>query len=355
MAVEQVPIRPGRAQVYALLAGLCVLCAAMLCLPQLCVPLSLLIPLFACPLAGRREEPVAWAAAAMPALSALMADCDPIYAVSLSLTGVLSMLATKLLPAKKRAGFTGILWHMGAVAAGLTAIAASASHMLGGPLWQTLAGMIVQEVAQGEQAGLVLYRLGAAGLISMPDMGGPVLMHVLEPELVRQMLLSLRLTLETLLFELLPALFVQLSVMVGLFTALRVQRMNGVILVVEAQTSGERKARVAVPPGFRLLAMPAGMHLPMTLIAVLALVLMLSEGAVAQMVGQMCYTLFETAFMLVGAAVVVFVFSNRHPERKTLFGVLAAALYVMVPFMLFLIGLTDQTFHYRLKRSGSPD
>ena len=355
--MEKVPIKPGRARIHALLFGLCALCTAMILLPELCAPLSLLVPLLACPLVGRREEPVVYLAAAMPAVSSLMAGYDTLYATSLALTGGLSLLATKLLPPQKRAGSSGILWYMGAVATALTAIIASASRALGGPLWQSLTEMLVNAIAQHEQAGLLLYRFAAAGLISMPEgyAGSMALMHVFEPLFMNQMLMSLRLTLENLLFEMLPAIFVQASVMVGLFTALRVQRMNGVILVVEARADGEKKARVAVPPGFRLIMLPPKARWPITLMAVAALILMMSEAALMQIVGQMCYTVFETSFMLVGAAVVVFVFSSRHPERRTLFGILAAALYVFVPFMLFLIGLTDQTFHYRIKRSGSPD
>ena len=43
------------------------------------------------------------------------------------------------------------------------------------------------------------------------------------------------------------------------------------------------------------------------------------------------------------------------PAVVAVYGVLAAALYMIAPFVLFLIGLTDQTFHYRAKRSGHPD
>lgn len=355
--MERVPIRPGRSQIYALLIGLSAVCAVMVLVPQLCMPLSLLIPLLACPLAGRREEPIVYVAAAMPAVSSLIEGYDPFYSVSLCLAGALALLVTKLLPQKKRAGASGILWYVGAVACGLTAVALSAGRVLGGPLWKSLAALMTDAVARNEQAGLLLYRFAAAGLISLPEgyAGGTLLAHVLEPMVVRQMLMSLSLTLEKLLFDLIPAFFVQASLLVGLFTSLRVQRMNGVILLVEAQISGEKKARVAVPPGFRLLTLPPKTRWPIMLMAVAALVMMSANAPVAQIVGQMCYTLFETTFMLVGAAVVVFMVSRSRPDRTTLSGILAAALYVMLPFMLFLIGLTDQTFHYRLKRSGSPD
>jgi len=71
--------------------------------------------------------------------------------------------------------------------------------------------------------------------------------------------------------------------------------------------------------------------------------------------GQLCYAAFETMFCLLGAAVMVFVYTKNDPDRKTLAGVLAAALYVMAPFVLFVIGLMDQTFHFRNPQAHKPD
>ena len=355
--MEKIAIKPKRSQLHAMVLGLCAVCAAMIVLPALCVPLSLLLPLLACPLVGRREEPLVYVAAALPTAASLMAGYELLYSLSLATMGGFALLVTRLLPQKKRVGLAGMLWYMLAVAASLGLIAACATRMLGGPLWQKLTEVAVNEISRHEQSALLLYRFAAAGLISLPEgyAGNAVLGQLFNPLLSRQMLLSLRLTLENLLFDLLPAFFVQASMMVGLFTALRVQRMNGVILVVEAQTPARKKARVAVPPGFRLLTIPPQARWPITLMAAAALLLLSSPSPVLQMVGQMCYTTFETAFILVGAAVVVCVFSGKNPERKALFGALAAFMYVTAPFLLFLLGLMDQTFHFRTKRSARPD
>ena len=355
--MERVAIKPGRAQLHALVLGLCAVCIAMVILPAFCAPLSLLMPLLACPLVGRREEPLVYVAAAMPAVVSLMAGYETVYSLSLLTVGGFALLVTKLLPPKNRVGMQGILWYMMAVAASLVLIAACAARMLGGPLWQSLAELMADVISRHEQSALLLYRFAASGLISVPEgyAGNALLSQLFNPLVVRQMLLSFKLTIGNLLFDLLPSFFVQASMMVGLFTALRVQRMNGVILVVEAQTPAHKKARVAVPPGFRLLTLPPRARWPITLMAVAALFLLSAAAPVAQIVGQLCYTTFETVFMLVGAAVIVGVFSSKNPERKRLYGLLAALLYMMAPFILFLIGLSDQTFHYRTKRSGHPD
>ena len=355
--MKQVPIKPKRSQLHMLVIGLSALCAAMIVLPEFCAPLSLLLPLLACPLVGRREEPLVYVASAMPAVASLMAGYDALYSVSLLSMGGFALLVTKLLPQKERVGSTGIMWYMLSVSMSLALIAASASKMLGGPLWEKLTEAIVDTLAGNERAGLLLYRFAAAGLISMPEgyVGNTLLLSVFEPVVVRQMLMSLKLMLGEVLFDLLPAFVVQSSMIVGLFTALRVQRMNGVILILEAKTPAQQKARVAVPPGFRLLMLPPRARWPITLMAVGALFLLSTASPVAQIVGQMCYSAFETTFMLLGAAVIVCVFSLKKPERKTLYGVLTAILYMIAPFLLFLIGLTDQTFHYRVKRSAHPD
>lgn len=355
--METVDVKPGHDQLNALVAGLCLLCALILMLPQLAMPLSLLLPLLACPLTGKKQEPLAYLAAAIPAVASLIAGYDGLYAVSLALVTAFPLAATRLLPPSRRVGLEGTLWYMGAVAAGLLAVMASATWALGGPLWQKLTDGWIQALSHYEKAGLLLYRFAASGLIPMPEgyENSQILMHVFEPAVIRQMLLSLRRVLESLMFDMLPMFFIQASMIVGLFTALRVQRINGVVLVLEARTVTEKKARVAVPTGFRMIALPPKVRWPLTMMAMAALVLWMFDDSLSQILGQMCYSTFETAFMLVGAAVLVCLLSAKHPKKKSLFGVLVAALYVIAPFLLFLIGLTDQTFHYRIKHSKSTD
>lgn len=355
--MQGVSIKPGQKQIKALILGLCALCIVMVYMPQLGLPLTLALPLLACPLVGRRQEPVVFVAAVVPAVSALMAGYDELYAVSLSLLVVLPLAVTRLMPVKKQAGLEGILWYTGAVTVGLTAVAASAAWAMGGPLWERLPVLLAGAIGSQERAGLILYRFAAAGLIRLPDgyAAADALQQAFEPAFVAEMIKSLTLTLESLLVELIPVLFVQSCLIVGLFTALRVQRMTGMLVILEAHASGERKARVALPPGFRMLSVPPQLRGPLLLTAVLALVLMMIDTPIAQTMGQLYYTLFETTFMMVGAAVLVCVCTAKHPRYKTLFGILAAAIFLLSPFVLFLVGMMDQTFHFRVKRSGRPD
>ena len=348
--MQSVALGPRRAELTALVISLAALCVAMLVLPGLCLPLSLLTPLLGCPLVRRREEPVAWAAAAMPLLASLLAGDPAVYAVSLALVGLLPLAFTRFAPPAARVGLGGMLCYVGCIALSLIAVALSATLWLGAPLWQTLSARLCARVEGSERAGEWLLRLAAAGLLRLPKGYGSGFARAIPAAFTKQMALSLQLSLQRLLQGGLPALWVQLSLLVGLFTCLRVSRFCDCFVIVETVSPGERRARVSAPPGFGQWALPRALRSPVLSIGVLSLGLMLFGGDYAATLGQLGYTLFETAFMLNGAAVVVGLGAARDEDRKALWGLLAAALYLIAPLLLFLLGAADQGIHFR-KRS----
>ena len=355
--MQTVALKPKRAEWTAMLIGLALLCAAMIALPALCVPLSLAVPLLACPLVGRREEPAAWISAFMPTAASLLKGYDPFYAASLLLIGALPLLITRLVPLKQRPGPKGILMYLSAMAFSLTVVLAMAGRMLGGPLQYSLAVAFTAWVEQSPHKQMLLEQFAINGLISIPDgyTAQGITGALMESMYSRQMLMSLRLTMEKLLAQELPSLVVQSCMIVGLFISLRLERVSGVLLVVETRTASDKQTRVIAPPGFRLLAMPRPIRLTAFVLAAAAFVLLLSADSFSHTLGQLCYAAFETMFCLLGAAVMVFMYTKNDPDRKTLAGVLAAALYVMAPFVLFVIGLIDQTFHFRNPQAHKPD
>lgn len=355
--MQTVALKPKRAEWTALLVGLAILCGVMFAAPALCAPLALIGPLLACPLLGRKEEPVAWASAAVPVVSSLIAGYDAFYAVSLLLIGLLPLLITRLVPSQKRPGAAGMLMYISAMIFSLAMVLCMAVHMLGGPLQVTLPKLIVQKMSRMKNLGDMLRQLAMQGLVSVPDgytLDSPV-RPLVQATFNQQMLMSLRLTLEMLITQELPKLFVNASVLVGLFTALRLERMNGVLLVVEAKSASQKQTRIVAAPSFRLLAMPRPLRMMMVVMALASFMLMMSYGALAQTIGRLCYATFETLFTLLGAAVLVFLYTKNDPDRKTLAGLLAAAMYVVAPFVLFLIGLFDQTFHFRNPQAHKPE
>lgn len=355
--MQTVALKPKRAEWKAIIVGLAILCGVMLAVPALCAPLALAGPLLACPLVGRKEEPVAWISAAVPALASLIAGYDVFYSFSLLLPGLLPLLITRFVPLKKRPGAAGMLLYISAAAFALTVVVCMAVHMLGGPLQTTLPQAVVNKLSRAEYLNDVLRRLAMQGLIRIPDgytANGPArpLMQAVHQQ---QMLMSFRLTLEMLIRQELPKLFVNACVLTGLFTALRLERMNGVMLVVEAKTASQKQTRVVAAPGFRLLIMPRSLRTFLLLMALASLFLLTSPNAFAQTVGGLFYATFETMYALLGAAIMVFLYTKNDPDRKTTAGVLAAAIYVLAPFVLFLIGLFDQTFHFRNPQARKPD
>ena len=153
----------------------------------------------------------------------------------------------------------------------------------------------------------------------------------------------------------LPALFVHSCLLVGVFIALRLERVNGVLLVVETRTASDRRTRVIAPPSFRLLALPLPVRITAIALAVTYWLIPPDSANVALIVGQLCYAAGQGLFCVLGAAIVVFVYTRNDPDRKLLAGALAAALYVMAPFVLMAIGVLDGRFHFRKPQAQKPD
>lgn len=355
--MQTVALKPKRAEWMAMLIGLVMLSGAMFAVPALCVPLAVLAPLLACPLVGRKEEPAAWVSAAVPMMASLAAGCHPYYAVSLVLIGALPLLVTRLVPAKKRPGAVGILLYISAMAFSLIVVLTAASSMLGSPLYRSLAQVFVNWVGLSENRQLLLRQLAMNGLISIPGeyASQNALRPLMEAALEQQMLMSLRLTMERIFAQYLPSLVVQSCIVTGLFISLRLERVSGVLLVVETRHGSDKHTRVIAPPSFRLLAVPRTVYTVMLALAVTAFLAMTSPGSFVHTVGQLCYAAFQTVFCLLGAAVLVFMYTRNDPERKTMAGVLTALIYVMAPFVLLVIGIMDQRFHFRKPQAQKPD
>ena len=314
--MQTVALKPKRAEWTAMLIGLAILCAAMFAVPALCVPLAVAAPLLACPLAGRKEEAAAWLSAAVPTAASLIAGYDTFYALSLLLIGALPLLITRLIPIKKRPGAIGMLMFISAMAVSLTVVLAMAARMLGGPLQYSLAQAFVNWVEHSENKQMILRQLAVNGLISIPEgyTAQGLTGVLMENAYSQQMLMSLRLTMEMLLVQYLPSLMVQSCVVVGLFISLRLERVSGVLLIVESRTAADKHTRVVAPPSFRMLAMPRAVYGTMLALALTALLAMTSSGDFVNVVGQLCYAVFQTAFCLLGAAVMVFLITFKSTD-----------------------------------------
>jgi len=85
------------------------------------------------------------------------------------------------------------------------------------------------------------------------------------------------------------------------------------------------------------------------------LLLMTSSTDVVRMTGQLCYAAAEAVAYLLGAAVLVFMYTKNDPDRRVTAGAMAVLLYLFAPFILLAIGIADQVFHFRTPQAQKPD
>lgn len=344
-------LKPQKSQQLRWCAALLAMLVCMLLAPQTCLPLCMATPLMACLLINGRYRYYAWAAVAVPLAVGLMEGWDMLYAASLMLPCGLSLLVT-CLPDKKRAGTMGILLYVGASTVSLLMIYACAAQALGGPLADTLTEIIVTKVRTADRSDQLLLALVQSGLIAPPRAyeGAVISPLGLDPVLRHQLLLALEYVCRMLLNSLLPQLFVQGTLLSGLFTAFRVRKAQGMFVVLETQPlpGGRCQAHVAVQPGFRFVGLPKEMGFVLAGMLLLSLPLQ-AESGFAYTLGCLFSQMFVSCFAIQGAAVLVCAVSVKYPRRLTLVGGLSAALYLVSPQALVLMGIIEQVFHYREK------
>lgn len=345
-------LKPQKSQQIRWCAALLALMLCMLLAPETCLPLCMVTPLFACLLPKTRYGYIAWAAVVAPMVSGLMAEWDVLYAASLMLPCALSLLVT-LLPEKHRAGTRGMPLYLGASTLSLTLIFVRASQLLGGSVAEGLTDVLMAAVQGSDRSSQLLLGFVQSGLIAAPKAyeGATLSPFGMDPVLKHQLLLALRFVSQRLLQMLIPQFFVQGAVLSGLFTMLRVRRVEGVFVVLETHSApgGQRTARVAIQPGFRFLGMPASMGIVLAGLWLVSLPLLQSGNSLTYTLSCLFSQMFVTCFAIQGAAALVCAVSIRHPDRLTLAGGLAAALYVVSPLPLVLAGVAEQLFHYREK------
>ncbi len=348
--MEGIQVKPKRAQIMVNVVALGALASIALLMPGAGVLCALLTPLFSCPLIRRKEEWMGWIGCAAPAAGALMAGIDPLIALAFSFAAVFPTAMARILPIQKRVGARGLMLHCACTAWGLTLTVAIVTWRLGQPLAQALPVWAVRYVQQSPNPGLVLYRLASAGLLAVPQRyaSSELLVHLLEPQLISEMLLSFRRTVELLAQHTLPAAFSGACLMVGVFTSLRVEHLNGVMLIVERDLHKphERKTRVVSPPGFRLLALPQKAYFVLLGLFLLTMMIGQANGFAGTLTGLINGALYAV-FMLVGAAVMVFRFTQRFPDREALIGAITAAVCVLCPMLPIAFGLSDGWMHFR--------
>ena len=356
--MDGITVKPRHAQIMVNVIALGVLSGLCLAVPAFGLLCALLAPLFACPLVRHKEEWLSWAASAAPAACWLVAGYDPAIGAALLIPALLPVLVTRVLPPKERIGQRGLVLYISLTTFSLAALLGIIQFRLGGPFAAVLPDRAVGWIRQSEKPGELLYRLVTAGYVTLPDGcdGSELLRAFVTPRVLQQSLLSFRRTAE-LFFQLqFPLYAAQACVLIGLFTALRIERLNGVVLVVEMDPRHpqERKTHVTSPPGFRLFTIPTPMRIVLGCLFLLSAALISHEGLPTTM-GLVLSQLARTAFQLNGAAVMVYVFAKRTPDSIIPIGAAVGAVYALLPAVPLIIGISDSFVHYRTNKVRSSD
>jgi hypothetical protein len=269
---------------------------------------------------------------------------DPYLSVLLFVLPYLCMAAL-MLSRRLRFSLTGEAGLCVAVyLAVLLGMLARVSAMLGAPLFAGLSAYAVAQLNSAYQAGDLYFRLASAGFLTVPEgmraaaglqLGGMVW---LNPLLQLELSNMLRLRLDEGLRVWVPTLLMQGSLTLGLFCALLAER------------GAARKAGTpAAAPLFRTLHLPKREQGYLLFICVATVLTSVSGHTYTALLCTALYATFAGVCQLLGAAVLVFLFSRRHPARAPLYGALATALYILFPLALFVLGIADQLMHLRAR------
>lgn len=349
--MQAIALHPPRGQVMGMLLGAGALVAVMAVVPLTALPISFLLPLFVCPLVGTPKQWAAIPVAVAPALVALLGGQPALYSLSLLFSCGAPVAAAALLRPSKSATAEAYAYFLSAYAFGMVMVLLGLRSLFPGELAAGIASGAAGWVEASPDGNLTLYRLTAAGFLPLPDRYGALgaLSFILDPGLSRQLLLSFQLRLTQLLRELLPMLTVQVCWLGGVLTALRVQRLNHAYLLVDERH--KEKVRLAVTPGFSMLRLPKAAHGALTAMALAGLCLFMVDSPWARQLALLLYTAFTAIYALAGAAALTGMLTAKKPSFKTAFGLLAAALYLLCPIALFMMGILDPLFNFR---SGKP-
>lgn len=338
--MENISIRPGRNQIRTNVVALGLLSGLSMASPALATVCALLLPLFACPLAKRKEQKIAFFACAMPSISCFLHGADFELALILLWPGMFLLFFAHRFYTRERAGDFPLWIGLATLSTGMVLVCVS-SHL---PL--SVPDAAAQWVLQSEDPGMILMQLARMGLVSMPE--GFSADGLMEPVMMNQMLLSFRRTVELYMTQFFPMHVIHGCILLGLFISLRMDHLNGVLLIVEIdpKNPGERKTRVAALPGFRLLSLPPR-HRTVLGLLVLLCVLFVSQEGFIHTLGLIGLQFSMTCFQLLGASVMVFMMAMRNEDRIKLIGAAVGLIYVLTPTVPLMIGITDSFFHYR--------
>ena len=223
---------------------------------------------------------------------------------------------------------------------------------LGSPA-EWISARLVELLKQSNSGNALLYRLTAAGYLSLPEeSSAPSLLSSLldQRPMSRQLYLSLELRLRQSLTVLLPSLCTQVILLGGLATGLRVWKTRCTVLLVDE----EKKTipTMAISPGFSGLSIGRGLCMLFLGAGAAGLLISISTiNDVALQLARVLVSFCSIGFRLSGAMTLCGLIMRQDEDRRLWAGLLTGAVWGLAPAILFLLGITDPMLHYRSRGS----
>ena len=351
---KAIVLHPSKGKIQGLILGTWLTSLLCVLVPAFSVAAVFVLPLFLGPLAGSRKKmwayPVGLAALL---IGAWLWTRQVFFPAWLVLAAAPPLVLAYRFPFMKLDFRRFLFWFWGAYALSVMLVLAWPALRGYGPLADWLSRRLTEALRRSGGGNALLYRLTAAGYLSLPEeVGAPSpLRSLLEQRpAARQLYLALELHLRQRLTLLLPALCMQVILLGGLMTGLRVWKTRCTLLMVDEEK--KTLPTVTVSPGFSGLSIGRGLWGLLMGAGVAGLLIASSTlNDMALQLARVLTGFCSAGFFLSGGSVLCGLLMRQDEDRRLWAGLLTGAVYVLLPALLFLLGFLDPLLHYRSRGS----
>lgn len=352
--------QPSWKQIGMLLIVTALLLAAALSVPWLCFPVALVLPLLLVPLAQSSYLAFLFGALiiGIPSVALVSLSSDITLAFCLAAIPLLNFFLSHILARHRQPLGSAILWHTAATLVGQLLWWWRVGILLGGNLFMGLADFLTRTLAAHPNGDALLFGLCQYGALSLPESVHPIAYFfgsaVFNDSALRaETLNAFHFFVYSLGRQLIPSLTVQLSLIIGLFTALQTAHFGLAFRSKPALSFTPQKGRPMVHKAgqletFSSLRLSRSTQGYLLALALSSLIFLRTGGDFLTMVGTTMLTAVTTVYSLLGASVLLYLLTKDYLKRTGFGAGLVVMLYLLFPTLLTLLGLFDQFVNLRI-------
>lgn len=347
-------------QIGMLLIVAAFLLAAVLSVPWLCFPVALVLPLFLVPLAQSSYLTflLGTLIIGIPSVALVSLTSDMTLAFCLTAIPLLNFFLSHFLARHRHPLGSAILWHTAATLAGQLLWWWRMGALLDGNLFVGLADALTRTLAAHPNGNALLFGLCQYGALNLPESVHPIAYFLgsavfNDSALRTETLNAFHFFIYSLGRQLIPSLTVQLSLIIGLFTALKTVHFGLAFRSKPALSFTPQKSRPLVRRAdqletFSSLRLSRSTQGYLLALALSSLIFLRTGGDFPDMVGSTMLTAVTTAYSLLGASVLLYLLTKDRLKRTGFGAGFVAMLYLFTPTLLTLLGLFDQFLNLRI-------